>query len=147
VPDLGSLESWRNSHMAPKQSGQSMRCSIIYTGIADLAERYLMPAELVCCMWHLNFHSPVHFLAMPGFAVSASSTFISAPSLVISPCMLTLTCKRSAPPRSRMSGTFQIQVRFICPRSVICQHCSICIHSNFAILDLFPSSHKPSCAK
>ena len=67
---------------------------------------------------------------MPDFAVSVSSTFISAPSLVIPPCMLTLpafTCKRSDPP---LPHVWQ-QVCLICPRFMIC--CSVCIHLDFAV--------------
>lgn len=45
-------------------SSQAKACAAVSCAPAlqILAERYLMPAELVCCMWHLYSCSPVHFL-------------------------------------------------------------------------------------
>ncbi|DBA81360.1 TPA: hypothetical protein ACH3X2_006961 [Trebouxia sp. C0005] len=103
--------------MAPKQSGQSMRCSIMCTSIANSGRKVLD-----ACRAGLLYVAPVLLLTCalphkPDFAMSASSTFVSAPLLVITPCMpnsVLYTCKRPAPSPPCMSGTFQLhQMCFI----------------------------------
>ncbi len=93
------------------------------------AECYLMPAELVCCMWHLYSYSTVHFLTCLTLLCQRHPHSFQ-PSLSVTPsCMLTLpdVHMQAPPPPPLMSGTCQFhQVCIIWPKSMIF-YC-ICIH-------------------
>lgn len=90
----------------PRSQAEACAAVSIALALQFQSERYLMPAELICCMWHLYSHSPVHFLRCLTLLCQHHLHSIQHFSLVIPPGRLTLPALHMQAPCPSPGGTW-----------------------------------------